>query len=151
MGTVNQPYTENFDTLIAVVTHLSNTDFESRTVTPMAKDLGLDPNKVRYVVENFPAYFRKSKMADSKGEHFYTVHLRYARRKKDGERVDTEPLKPEEFSSLLDLISKMVANESETSRLHLDLEHRNKTLLWTNVITMVAALVAAGAAIVAAS
>lgn len=150
MTTLTQPYTDNFDTLVALIIHLSNTDFESRTVPPMAKDLSLDVQKVRKVVEQFPAFFRKSKRTDSKGEHFYTVHLRYSRRKRDGENVRTEPLKPEELSSLLDLISKMVANENEMSRLYLDLQQRNRTLLRTNIITMVAALIAAGTAIATA-
>jgi hypothetical protein len=114
----------------------------------MARDLGLDEQKVRNVVDQFPAFFRKSKRIDNQGEHFYTVHLRYARR--TNQKVGTEPLKPEELSSLLDLVSKMLANESEMSRLYIELKQKNRTLLLTNIITMIAALVAALAAIAAA-
>src|SRR5262247_3654812 len=106
--TVNHPYTNYFDTLVALVTHLSSINAESRTVPNMARDLALEPEEVRGVVTKFPAFFRQSRTASQEGERFYTVHLRYARRyDRQGERVPTEPLSPEELTTLLDLISKM--------------------------------------------
>ena len=145
---VNQPYTAYFDSLVALVTHLSSTKSESRTVPNMARSLGLKPDTVRSVVTQFPAFFRESR-TESEGEKFYTVHLRYARRyNKEGERVDTEPLSPGELTTLLDLISKMVAQEYETSRLQLDMRERNRNLFWTSLITMFAAITAAVVAII---
>lgn len=147
--TLNQPYTRYFDSLVALVTHLSSTTSESRTVPSMAKDLALKPEEVRNVVTQFPAFFRQSTTESEGGEKFYTVHLRYARRyNKQGERVPTAPLSPEELTALLDLISKMVAQEYETSRLHLDMKERNRNLLWTSLITMLAAITAAVVAII---
>lgn len=147
--TVNQPYTNYFNTLVALVTHLSSINSESRTVPNMARDLALEPEEVRSVVTQFPAFFRQSKTESEKGEKFYTVHLRYARRyNKQGERVPTEPLSPQELTTLLDLISKMVAQEYETSRLHLDMRERNRHLFWTSLITMFAAITAAVVAII---
>jgi hypothetical protein len=150
MTTLGQPYTENFDTLVALVTYLASTEFKSRTIPPMAMDLGLDAEEVKSVLQKFTGFFRKSINVDDRGEHSYTLHLRFARRRLEGGVISGEPLKPEEFATLLDLISKMVANENEMSRLYLDLEQRNRTLLRTNIITMIAALVAAGTAIVTA-
>jgi hypothetical protein len=144
--TVDQPYTKHFDTLVALVTHLSSIDGESRTVPRMAESLGLEPEEVRSVVTTFPAFFRQSR---PEGEKYYTVHLRYARRyNKKNEKVDTEPLSPQELTTLLDLISKMVAQEFESSRLQLDMRERNRHLFWTSLITMFAAITAAVVAIV---
>ena len=147
--TFDQPYTKHFDTLVALVTYLSSTNAESRTVPNLADDLALEPDEVRDVVTQFPAFFRQSAKPNSKGEMFYTVHLRYARRyDKQGVRVPTEPLSPEELTTLLDLISKMVAQEHETSRLYLDMQERNRNLFWTSLITMFAAITAAVVAII---
>jgi hypothetical protein len=147
--TLDQPYTRHFDTLVALVTYLSSTNSESRTVPSMAEDLALETAEVRDVLTTFPAFFRQSPKTNSAGERFYTVHLRYARRyDKQGERVDTKPLTPEELTTLLDLISKMVAQEYETSRLHLDMRERNRNLFWTSLITMFAAITAAVVAII---
>jgi hypothetical protein len=147
MTTLGQPYTENFNTLVALVTYLASTEFKSRTIPPMARELGLDLEEASAVLQKFTGFFRKSIYVDERGEHSYTLHLRFARRRLEDKVVSSDPLKPEELTTLLDLISKMVANENETSRLYLDLEQRNRTLLWTNMITMIAALVAAGTAI----
>lgn len=147
--TVNHPYTNYFDTLVALVTHLSSTNSESRTVSKMAQSLGLESEEVRDVVTKFPAFFRESRTESQEGEKFYTVHLRYSRRyNKQGEKVPTEPLSPEELTTLLDLISKMVAQEYETSRLQLDMNERNRHLFWTSLITMFAAITAAVVAII---
>jgi hypothetical protein len=150
MMSLEQPYTENFDVLVAIVTHLSNTEAESRSVPGMARDLGLDEKKVRTVVDRFQAFFRKGTQPNNEGQYYYTLHLRYSRRKIDGEGVSREQLRPEELSTLLDLISKMVANEHEMSRLSLELKQRNRTLIFTNILTLIAALIAAAAAITAA-
>jgi hypothetical protein len=147
--TVNQPYSVYFNTLVALVTHLSSTTSESRTVSNMARSLGLPPGEVRDVVTKFPAFFRESRTESKEGEKFYTVHLRYARRyNKDNEKIDTKPLSPEELTTLLDLISKMVGQEYETSRQQLDMRERNRQLFWTSLITMLAAITAAVVSIV---
>lgn len=145
----DQPYTRYFDTLVALVTYLSSANSESRTVPSLAEDLTLETGEVRDVVTTFPAFFRQSPKTDSAGEKFYTVHLRYARRyDKEGKKIPTQPLKPEELTTLLDLISKMVAQEYETSRMHLDMKERNRNLFWTSLITMFAAITAAVVAII---
>jgi hypothetical protein len=142
MKTAERPFTDNFNTLVALVTHLSNTDYESRTVPGIARDLNLAADQVRRVLDEFSAFFRRSQRADEAGDHYYTVHLRYARRAHDQDRVPTERLKPEELATMFDLIATMVKNESQLAELH----QRN----WTILVTMIAAVIAATASIMAA-
>jgi hypothetical protein len=151
-------YTENFDTLLALVTHLASTHLQSRTVPGLARDLGFNAEDVRTVLNGFPGMFRKSRSTDRAGEPYYSVHLRYARRSLSNEPneheaadADNEPLNSEELSSLFQLITQMVAHESERSNLLMEFRQRNHALLWTNAITLIAALVAAVAAIYAAT
>ena len=147
MTEVMKPYTDNFDTLIAIVTYLSSTDATNVEVQYIAKGLGLDPDKVKAVLQRFPGFFRK---ADDKGKDTYSLILRYSRSDVVSDIRTSQPLEPAEFATLLDLISKMVAHENELARLYLDLSQRNRTLLWTSRITMIAALIAALAAIATA-
>src|SRR5947208_4835963 len=115
----NQPYTKHFDTLVALVTHLANTQYISRTPQGMADALGLKKQDVQEVLDRFPGFFRKSRNPHPSGEHYYTVHLRHARRSFDGNRaVDSMSLRPEETQALFSLISIMVAQENETARLY---------------------------------
>lgn len=149
---MEQRYSNNFDSLVALITHLSSTSHKSRTPSNIAKSLSFDPKEVLEVLETFPAFFRKSKNTKERGEHYFTVHLRYARRKqekKDGE--NSKPLEPEELSSLIDLVTHMVTQEQETNRLYLDLKERYRNLFWSNIITMAAAIIAAIAAVISAS
>ena len=148
---MGQRYTDNFDNLVALITHLSSTAYKSRTPPNIAKDLSLDASGIVKVLEGFPAFFRKSRNTDENGEHFFTVHLRYARRQQDDRDGEiSKPLEPEELSSLFELVIHMVEQEQETSRLYLDLQGRYKNLFRTNIVTMVVAIVAASAAIIGA-
>ena len=143
-----QRYTDNFDNLVALITHLSTTSLKSRTPSNIAKDLSLDSNDILNVLEAFPAFFRKSIKTNSDHEHFYTVHIRYARRKQENEDGEiSKPLEPEELSSLIGLVTHMVSQEQETSRLYLDMKERYRNLYWSNIATMAAAIIAALAAI----
>ena len=119
---MNQRYTDNFDNLVALITHLSSTIHKSRTPTNIASDLSLESSDVKRVLESFPAFFRKSIRTSSSNEHFFTVHLRFARRKQEIEDdEDSQPLEAGELSALIDLVTHMVSQEQETSRLYLDL------------------------------
>ncbi len=42
MAKTGAPYTDHFDSLIALVTHLAATEFKSRRVSSMARDLGIE-------------------------------------------------------------------------------------------------------------
>lgn len=54
-------FTKHFDTLIALVTHLSSTHYKSRTPAHIAKALGLDAKEVLEVLQRFPGFFRRSR------------------------------------------------------------------------------------------
>jgi len=151
----NQPYTEHFDTLVALVTHLSNTQYISRTPQGLADALGLKKDKVQIVLDLFPGFFRKSRNTHVSGEYYYTVHLRHAKRSLDANKaIDSMPLKPEETQALFTLISSMVAQESETARLYFqqEAEYRNlrRTLWITVLLGVVSSIAAVTAAIIAA-
>jgi len=151
----SQPYSENFDTLVALVTHLSNTQYISRTPQGLAQALGLKKDKVQIVLELFPGFFRKSRNTHVSGEHYYTVHLRHAKRSRDrNKEIDAMPLKPEETQALLTLISNMVTQESETARLYFqqESEYRNlrRTLWITVLLGIISSIAAVTAAIIAA-
>lgn len=147
----NQPYTKHFDTLVALVTHLSNTQYISRTPTGIAGALGLQRQDLQEVLNRFPGFFRKSRNQHASGEHYYTVHLRHARRARGGDReVDSQPLRPEETQALFSLISIMVAQENETARLHFQKEAEYRNLRRTQKITLVVGIISATAAISAA-
>lgn len=150
---MEQRYSDNFDNLVALITHLSSTSHKSRTPSNIAKSLSLDSSEVLKTLEDFTAFFRKSKkVSEENGEHYYTVHLRYARRKQEKkEGVVSKPLEPEELSSLINLVTHMVSQEQETSRLYLDLKQRYRNLFWSNIVTVIAAIIAAVAAVISAT
>lgn len=143
-----QRFTKHFDTLIALVTHLSSTHYKSRTPTNIANSLGLDSAEVLDVLKRFPGFFRKSKTQDkTSGEYFYTVHLRYARRLQE---ESSEPLLPEELSSLFNLITQMTTHEHETSLLSIELREGQREVKLTTRMTLIVAIVSALASIAAA-
>ena len=148
-------YSERFDLLVALINHLGATDKASRTPTFISEDLGFEKNKVLNVLNGFPAFFRRSKKTSnkerSKGDHFYTLHLRYSRRSIDNdEEGSSQPLSTDEINMLLNLVTHMVQQEQENSRAMQELQQSYKNLENTNKITMVAAIVAALGAIIAA-
>lgn len=141
-----QRFKEHFDTLIALVTHLSSTHLKSRTPSNIAKSLGLDPAEVLKVLQLFPGFFRRSKDQEG-GEYYYTVHLRYARRKQGD---PSESLSPEELSSLFDLITQMTSHEHESSLLSVEIKEAQKGIQQTTRITVIVAIMSALTAIIAA-
>lgn len=148
----NNPYTKHFDTLVALVTHLSNTQYISRTPRGIADALGFKRAEVQEVLDRFPGFFRRSRNKHASGEHYYTVHLRHARRSFDGNReIDSAPVRPEETQALFSLISIMVAQENETARLYFQKEAEFGNLRRTLLITVVLGIVSATVAIVAAA
>ena len=133
-------YTKNFSTVVALITHLGATNRRSRTPTFIGTDLGLDKQDVVSVLRLFPSVFRESKNVptkeDSKGDHFYTLHLRYSRRTDDDEKSgQSEPLSTDEIGMLLDLVAHMTHQEQQQR---------------TNMFSMLAAIVASASALIAA-
>ena len=149
-------YSESFDLLISLICHLGSTDKASRTPTFVASDLSFEKSEVLYVLDNFPAFFRKSKKTSnndkSKGDNFYTLHLRYSRRNIDNEdEGESQPLTINEIDMLINLVTHMVSQEQENSRALNELQQSYHNLEATNKITMAAAIVAAIGAIIASA
>ena len=139
-------YSDNLDTLVALVTNLAMTKHKARTPSKLAKRLSLDEGEVLLVLESFRGLFRKSRRKKSaSGEHYYVLQLRYARRWIEEEAEDEddpdprEPLEPEYLAILLDFITKQA-----------DHEQAHKRQRSSNVYVMVGAWIAAVAAIIAA-
>ena len=50
-------YSENFDALIALTTHLGSTQLKSRRAPSLSRDLGFQLDMVRTVLNGFPEFF----------------------------------------------------------------------------------------------
>ena len=112
-------YSENLETLIALVTHLAMTDWSMRSPPNLAKALSIDQFEIERVLESFKGLFRKSSYTSKKtGAHFYTLQLRHARQwLVDNEDEDSNgpPLEPEYLTALLNFIAHRAQEESSRS------------------------------------
>ena len=144
----NKPqYSDHLDTIVALITHLAMTKHKSRTPSKMARQLSLDQDKTLYVLNNFKGLFRRScRKQDKRGEHYYTLQLRYARRwledaddDDQGEDSQGEPLESNYLSTLLDFVANRAEQEQES--------RRQKS---SNYAMLIGAWIAAIAAIIAA-
>jgi hypothetical protein len=107
MTTLLQPYTENFEAIIC----RANASRKHRCRESNGAEHGARPqpsmsNMSGLSFKNLEVSLEDHERPDSAGESLYTVHLRYARRKREGERVQTDPVKPEELVTLLDWCRK---------------------------------------------
>lgn len=142
-------FTHDFHYLSALVQHLgAHEKWNSRTPRNIADSIGLEKNEVERVLEQYPAFFRKSSNKSSQNEPLYSLHLRYARRKVNAETNQKEaaPVDSSELSMLLTLITNMIGLEAEDKRLKTEIKNNN-TKVWAAVI---AAVVSSLAAIVTA-
>lgn len=140
-------YSEHTELLTALVSYLALTRHKSRTPTGIARDLGLSEAEVVKVLDGFPGLFRKSKntatRGSRKGQHFYTLHVRYAIRDiDDADEDDPEPreaLPADYVVALFDVIGNR--SSEERSEAH---------ALKQNKITTIGVWIAAVAAVLAA-
>ena len=145
MNDLDRSFSTHLQELVALITYLSCTTFQSRRAGPMALDLGLDEAPVRRTLKAFPAFFRQSRRTDSSGEPFWTTQLRYALRPDSEEdpEAETQPLRPAEIATPLPFITEMVAQEQESGRLSRELATRYTALLRTTRFTLAAAILSA--------
>ncbi len=137
-------YSEYEDELIALVTYFSLTHKYYRKPSTVASDLKLDPKRVEYALDNFPALFWKSKDPKDNSQKFYTLHMRYATLINDknciGEDESSKTQLPSGYlEALLSFVSKKVDQEKAQNRLKIQ-----------NIVTMIGAWLAAFASITAA-
>jgi hypothetical protein len=141
-------YSDHFDTIIALISHLSMCKYDSRTLPNLSKDIGINNNEVEKVVNGFPGIFRKSINVSRSGEAYYTLQMRYARRWRgmiDEDEINEDPkaeespfVEDEYISLLFEFVTNMVNQEKE--------DWRNRL---TNTFTIVASLIAFIASIIA--
>lgn len=117
--THSHSYSKNLDVLVAVITHLGYTDWNMRSPGNLAKSLGINEDRVLFVLDSFPAFFRKSGFVSKKGATFYQLHVRHAIRWKDecdSESESTEaPLEPSTVNAMIDVAVKCADQERRHS------------------------------------
>jgi hypothetical protein len=151
----DQPsYSDNLDTIVALVTHLALTEWKSRTSSKLSEALGLEQKQVELVLENFKGLFRKSmRRAPNSDEHYYTLHMRYALRSfrdpghQETQEEPTGPLDGDDLATLLQYISGAVEREHRTT----EQEKANQTAMRAAWISATAAVVAAAVAVAVAA
>src|SRR3954471_1173926 len=107
-------YNRNYETLMALVTHLGAGKWPMRQPKGIAKDLSIDESEIRAVLQEFKGLFRQSvKASKDHGDHFYSLQLRYARQPSDENEIERAPLEAEYLFPLLEFISKKSAEQSQ--------------------------------------
>lgn len=136
-------FTEDYHFLVALISHLSATRHKNRTPREIAGSLAMDHREIERILIDYPSFFRQSKnVSPHTKEKLFTVHLRYAlRRKEEVSNNYDEPLDTDSISLMLNLIAEMVRHEREEHRLNLDLEQKSKS-------SKIAVLVAIGTALI---
>lgn len=125
---MKKPFTNDFHYLTALIQHLgAHEKWNSRTPRNISQSLGMEFENVERVLASYPAFFRRSGNLSVQKEPLYTVHLRYARRHKneDTGQHESPPIKPEELSMLLGLVTQMISVEGQDERLKAELKHNN--------------------------
>ena len=104
----------------------------------------MDRDEVKKVLLAYPGFFRESKnRKKGNNERMFTVHFRYALRRKDPETNHTtsEALSPDQISVMLNLLTEMISAESEERRLDKDIEVRRFNIKLTAVVAIASALI----------
>jgi hypothetical protein len=143
-------YSKYLDILIALMTNLALTNAKSRTVPRLASELAFLESDVRATLEAFTGIFRKSKNTDSKGEHFFTLHVRFALRATEQEDGPLPNVRPELLKVLLEFVSQRAAAEAEEQRFRQELDHTARNAKLAAGAALCAAVFAAIAVILAA-
>lgn len=146
-NSLNFTFTKDFHYLSALIQHLgAHEKWNSRTPRNIADSIGLDMLEVERILTSYPSFFRKSSNLSSQKEPLFSLHLRYARRRKNPETGEREapPISSSELSMLMDLVTKMINIEAENKRLDTESKHNNYKI-WGAIA---AALLSAGAAII---
>ncbi|RCU45632.1 hypothetical protein EZV61_15085 [Corallincola luteus] len=145
-------FIQDYHFLVALISHLSATQHKNRTPRDIAGSLAMDHQEVERVLLAYPGFFRQSiNRSQHTGERLFTVHLRYAlRRKGEGSNNYNEPLPPDSIALMLSLVAEMVSNERQESRMKADLQQRNKATRWTVLVAVGTALLSSFTALLVA-
>lgn len=140
----NNNFTRDFHLLTALICHLSATHWNSRTPSEIAGSLAIDRNEVLRVLRDYPGFFRESKnKKQGTSEQMFTVHLRYALRRKDPEtnKAMSEALSSEHVTVMLNLLTQMIVSESEERRLEKDITIRKFNTKLTAFVAISSAVI----------
>lgn len=140
----NNNFTSDFHMLTALICHLSATHWKSRTPSEIAGSLAMERNEVLRVLNDYPGFFRKSKnMKQGTNEEMFTVHFRYALRRKHPETNQSvsEALSSEQVTVMLNLLTEMIVAESEERRLEKDISVRKFNIKLTAFVAIASALI----------
>ena len=140
----NNNFTRDFHILTALICHLSATHWKSRTPSEIAGSLAMKHDEVKRVLLGYPGFFRESKnRKEATKERMFTVHFRYALRRKDPDtnRNVSEALSSENISVMLNLLTEMIAAESEERRLDKDIKIRKFNIKLTAMVAIASALI----------
>ncbi|MGJ4902319.1 hypothetical protein ACQR0V_12170 [Bradyrhizobium sp. HKCCYLS2058] len=134
-------YAKHYEILMAVVTHLAVNRWCIRQPKGIAKDLSIDDvDSVRDVLKTFKGLFRESQgTSKDHGDHYYSLHLRYARDASGVSDEERPPLDPDTLFSLLRFVSDKSAQQSQQA-----------TSLRVAVITSIISLIVAAFSMVVA-
>lgn len=137
-------FTRDFHILTALICHLSSTHWSSRTSSEMAGSLAMERNELIRVLNGYPGFFRKSKN-NKPGTHeeMFTVHFRYALRRKDpvSSATVSEALSSEHITVMLNLLTEMIVAEGEERRLEKDISVRKFNIKLTAFVALSSALI----------
>ncbi|MGJ5151636.1 MULTISPECIES: hypothetical protein [unclassified Bradyrhizobium] len=108
-------YAANYETLMAVVTHLAVNKWPARQPKGIAKDLSIENvDAVRGVLRTFKGLFRESRgVSRDHGEPLYSLHLRHSRFVVADEEQERPPLNTEDLFALLRLVSEKAAQQTQ--------------------------------------
>lgn len=151
-GADSKFYSENMDTLVALISYLATMKNLSRSPTMIARTLGLEASKVIYALKHGKALFRESKgISSGSGEHFYTLHTRYGLRSQgdedDGGDVARDPLTPDQISPLIEFVTRMAEQEHESRRMMTMVAEARDSARQSRQWSMITTIVAAGVAL----
>lgn len=140
--TNNKSYLKDGAKLIALVSHLATIDKRVETIDEIAEDTSLNISDVSYLIHTYNELFvevHPSIIRPISGDDdYYTLHLRLGLSRSDID--DFAPLSSNHISILINTIQHAM-----------DIEHQQRSSSIKNWITMIAAIIAAIAAIIAAA
>jgi hypothetical protein len=127
---------------MAVVTHLAVHRWAVRQPKGIAKDLSIDVEDVALVLKSFKGLFRESAgTSKDHGDHFYALHLRFARQVADEDNnKDRPPLENEYLKQLLDFVAQRASEELQRGA-------AMKGALITASLSLIASLTSVGVAL----
>ena len=108
-------YSEHYEVLMAVITHLAVNKWALRQPQGIAKDLSIDKESIHRVLKDFKSLFRESSgKSKDHADPFYSLHLRHWRQaNSDNPDLERPPLEADYLFPLLRFVSEKSAQQSQ--------------------------------------